>query len=205
MSKELLEEAGLITSMHSIAEDENDENEDENENETKSKNDGDNEGKEGRNADDTATTTTYDVSSLRLTLLNALYAPEGSFLQAVSNIFCRLDSFAHLLIWTKDRIVKDEQTVIPDIIELSRLGLTFRRNPASQRLYCDQHAGYFISNLVEKDSRLKALIKCMPNALLLEKDDGQLQFIVSALASPFRSENQQTQIQTQESESDSRL
>ena len=198
MSKELLEEAGLITSMHSIAEDENDENEDENENETKSKNDGDNEGKEGRNADDTATTTTYDVSSLRLTLLNALYAPEGSFLQAVSNIFCRLDSFAHLLIWTKDRIVKDEQTVIPDIIELSRLGLTFRRNPASQRLYCDQHAGYFISNLVEKDSRLKALIKGMPNALLLEKDDGQLQFIVSALASPFRSENQQTQIQTQE-------
>ena len=72
--------------------------------------------------------TSYDVSSIRLTLLNGLYAPNNSFLQSVSNIFSRLDSFAHILIWTKETVTTDDMGVSPDIIELPRLGLTFRRN-----------------------------------------------------------------------------
>jgi hypothetical protein len=150
-------------------------------------NDGEDEGKKekGEKKENKKTETSYDVSSMRLTLLNALYAPAGSFLRNVANVFSRLDSFAHLLIWTTERVIKDDMDVIPDVIELPRLGLTFRRK--NKKLYCDQHAGYFVSDLIESDTRLQSLASGMPNSLLLENKTGDLQLVVSALASPFRS------------------
>ena len=41
---------------------------------------------------------------------------------------------------------------------------------------------------METDTKLKVLSKGMPNSLLLENVKGDLQFVVSALASPFRSQ-----------------
>ena len=44
-----------------------------------------------------------------------------------------------------------------------------------------------MSELLETDVRLQRLARGMPNALLLENKTGDLQLVVSALASPFRS------------------
>jgi len=192
LSQELLNEtvrASRSDSMGSIGEAGEEEEEEEEEGDGGGGGGGGGEQKgEKKEKDDHAT---YDVSSLRLTLLNALYAPAGSYLQSVANCFSRLDSFAHLLIWTTDRVSHDDQLVKPDFIELPRLGLTFRRQQ-DDKLHCDQHAGFFVSEQLASDPRLKKLARGMPNSLLLESKTGELQLIVSALASPFRTEEGST-------------
>jgi hypothetical protein len=75
-----------------------------------------------------------------------LPAPQGQ-LKNVTSIFSRLEDLSHLLVWTKAPIKAPNEPCSVDVVELPRLGLTFRSRESAPgekaaRLYCDDYDGW---------------------------------------------------------------
>ncbi|KAH0483650.1 MAG: uncharacterized protein KVP18_004957 [Porospora cf. gigantea A] len=83
-----------------------------------------------------------------------------------------------------------------ELIEMPRLGLTFRATPSvcgltdksvKVKYFCDQHAGLYVSYRRISPASLTAnLIRGLQNSLLLENNDGDFFLLVSATAKPVR-------------------
>ena len=63
------------------------------------------------------------------TLLNLLYAPDGSFLAQLQDYLSRVEDMAHILVWTKGNGKRNALSV--DLIELPHLGVSFARRTDS--------------------------------------------------------------------------
>ena len=114
------------------------------------------------------------------------FAPAGSALRRLSKLLLRLEDLSHILVWSASEVTREEARCTIDLLELPRLHLTFRARPdgGSTRLYCEQHEGFFITNRRSDD--VMALLKGVPNSLLLEHTDGGLSVLVSAATLPTR-------------------
>lgn len=123
-----------------------------------------------------------------LTLLNVLYSPQGPLRQLVA-VISRLEDVSHVLVWTKTPLKAPNEPCAIHVVELPRLGLTFRAkevvpgDPAT-RLYCDDYDGYFISNV--RSPALERLAEGLPHSIILENADHDL-FLLVAAAKPGES------------------
>jgi hypothetical protein len=130
-----------------------------------------------------------------LTLLNLLYAPEGSPLSAISELLLRLENLSHVLVWTSTKVLKSKDECNIDLIELPRLRLSFysqtdqvgvgnATHPVT-RLYSTEHAGLFISTYHD-DPAITRLMEGIPHALLLENNLQEFFILVPSGSIPLR-------------------
>lgn len=127
-------------------------------------------------------------ASTALTLLNVLYSPQGLLRQLI-NVMSRLEDLSHVLVWTKSPLKAPNEPCAIDVVELPRLGLTFRSReviPGERmtRLVCDDYDGYFISNV--RSPALSRLAEGLPHSIILENADHDL-FLLVAAAKPGKS------------------
>lgn len=65
-----------------------------------------------------------------LTLLNCLYSPSGA-LKALVSVLSRLEDLSHILVWSTAALKAPNEPCSIDVVELPRLGLTFRSKKVS--------------------------------------------------------------------------
>jgi hypothetical protein len=113
------------------------------------------------------------------TLLNLLYAPEGSYLAQIRDYLIRVEDMPHILVWTKGD--GKGNAVGVDLIELPRLGVSFvNRTDASgiSRLYSSLHVGMYLS--LKWHAAADKLFAPFPHGLVLENIDGEMAVMVPA-------------------------
>ncbi|KYK65659.1 EF hand domain-containing protein [Toxoplasma gondii TgCatPRC2] len=123
----------------------------------------------------------------------------------------RVEELSHILVWSTGGGIQPKgptdlaslrQPLTLDLIELPRLGLTFRAQrppvrPSSQaksaavslctKYMCEQHSGLFLSTGEILKSPLTArLIQGLPPSLLLSNEEGDLFLLLAATAKPYR-------------------
>jgi len=144
-----------------------------------------------------------DTSKQQMTLVNIMYATEdlkgGLLLVSLRELISRIESLAHVLVWSRGQIATPNQFVFPDLIELPRLRLSFTtrvyRDPGTSkdqlRLWSNDHEGMFISN--RRSNAIEKLVRGIPHSLLLESESGELAVLVPATAKPSRPKSHSTQ------------
>jgi hypothetical protein len=122
-------------------------------------------------------------TSRDLVLLNLQYAPEGTILSEIADFFFRFEDYAHVLVWTKTLVQKIRDPCNIDAIECPRLHLSFTavremtpKGNVMTRIFCDDHAGLFISN--KRDKAVTKLMSGLPHCLLLEDREQALYLLV---------------------------
>ena len=113
------------------------------------------------------------------TLLNLLYAAEGSFLAQLRDYLSRVEDMAHVLVWTKGDGKGNALSV--DLIELPRLGISFARrvdSSGASKLYSSLHVGMYLS--LKWSATADKLFAPFPHGLVLENIDGEMALMVPA-------------------------
>jgi len=126
-----------------------------------------------------------------MTLLNLLYAQNGSKLNALAKLLNKMESLSHCLVWTKSKLPSgtDHVAASIDLIEMPRLQLTFFSKACPDgvtRLFSSSHAGLFIS--ARRNPALNGLLRGIPHGILLEGIDGEMSVLTPA-SLPFRRPN----------------
>ncbi|CAM9378337.1 unnamed protein product [Chrysoparadoxa australica] len=123
-------------------------------------------------------------------LLNIFHAPDNSPLKALARCLLRIESASHILAWStgSPRTPADGGAI--DMVELPRLRLTFVAKPAPEpgqvRLFSLEHTGMFLSN--RRSSAIERLCEGLPQCLILETLDGDLQLLLPSTSMPARPE-----------------
>jgi hypothetical protein len=113
------------------------------------------------------------------TLLNILYAPEGTFLSELSEYFVRIEDLTQVLVWTKGKPDGKTGECTVDLIELPRFQISFSAKTdldGVTRLYSSDHVGMFISQ--SWNPMADKLLMGIPHAVVLESMDGEFAFMV---------------------------
>ena len=120
-------------------------------------------------------------------------APKSGPIRALCELALRLDTISSCLAWT-EKSPKSSASVSGSVslLEFPRLGLTFAsrsgvNNVGHQicNLYSMEHTGLFISNIAATCVLTQKLLKGIPHAIVLERqDDGALYILVPATAKP---------------------
>ena len=120
-------------------------------------------------------------------------APKSGPIRALCELALRLDTISSCLAWT-EKSQKSSASVSGSVslLEFPRLGLTFAsrsgvNNVGHQicNLYSMEHTGLFISNIAATCVLTQKLLKGIPHAIVLERqDDGALYILVPATAKP---------------------
>lgn len=113
------------------------------------------------------------------TLLDLLYAPDGSYLSELRDYLARIEDMPHILVWTKGD--GKGAAVNVDLIELPRLGISFANRIDSAgvgRLYSSLHVGMYLS--LKWAPAADKLFAPFPHGLVLENIDGEMAVMVPA-------------------------
>ena len=123
------------------------------------------------------------------TLLNVMFAAPTSELIKVRHLVQRVDSISCALTWTESDIRERPDGACVDLIEFTRLNMSFRSQVDTtcvdgrrRRFYSVEHSGFFVSNFRSQET--DALLSGLRSALLLENDNHELLIMVPAGGKP---------------------
>ena len=122
-----------------------------------------------------------------------LGSAEKGRLRTLCDLLLRLDNLTHILVWAKcdsNGNVQAHSEGVVDLIELPRLNLSFSAKPDpnaghAMRFFCNDHAGFFISDTAASCTLTQALLRGIPHGVLLENaSDRTLSILLPAIAKP---------------------
>ena len=122
-----------------------------------------------------------------------LGSAEKGPLRTLCDLLLRLDNLTHILVWAKcdgHGNIEANSSGVVDLIELPRLNLSFSAKPDlnaghAMRFFCNDHAGFFISDTAASCTLTQALLRGIPHGVLLENaNDRTLSILLPAIAKP---------------------
>ena len=113
-----------------------------------------------------------------LVLLNIVDAPKESVLFHIYQIFSKLDSASHILVWgeCEEGVPRDGEVVHVHLVELPRYGLSFKRSEDG-RLECMNLSGKFVA--WKCPDRAAEHVRRCQNCIVLEDNSGCLSLLVA--------------------------
>jgi len=122
-----------------------------------------------------------DITGKTLFLMNILYAREDTSLSLVADFLVRFEDLSHVLVWTSTEVYYPWDPCTIDLIEMPRLKISFTIKSDSYgrfRLFSNDQEGMFLSR--PKSLSLRNILKGVPQAILLENQEGSYGVLVPA-------------------------